>query len=299
MYHSRDYLIVLFIFIIKMRINQKIKSEQDKELTLSFRLMDGVFLTGIIQPERLDLEKFKFSDSPKFTSVQKKIFEELRKNCPCLSHFPETETLLVTDKSFYQLMHNRESFVANISESLNITNFETGNAVKEFFENKKLLVQPTGLEGNLYTLGTYLQGLGSTLMTVRTLIMSKPLQVTGLPLLEAQPFLVVAVPTVGAIFFYSCGSIIGNNTVGKVFNTVGNVLSFPMVGTELVYNRYIGPFLNSTIGVKTVLNLTQQIKRGPGLDALEALQLLRSNNNSMIQSIKTFVGNRIKNWFNF
>lgn len=41
--------------------------------------------------------------------------------------------------------------------------------------------------------------------------------VSGLSIFQAQPMLFFAVPTLGFMFFQSCGAIAGNNVLGKMF----------------------------------------------------------------------------------
>ena len=112
-------------------------------------------------------------------------------------------------------------------------------------------------------------------MAARTLTMAKAAGVSGLTLIKAQPLLVIVLPTVGAIFFHGCGAIAGNNRRGCNTIGIGNVLNIPMRFTELTYNTYLGPFVNKTLGIPTILNYTQQAQRGPGLDASEALKLAK------------------------
>lgn len=128
--------------------------------------------------------------------------------------------------------------------------------------------------------------------------MAKAAGVTGLQIMKAQPIMLIALPTVGGMFFHGCGALIGNNTVGRTCNTIGNVLNIPMSYTELVYNAYIAPFINKTIGLPTVLNYTKQAVRGPGLNGTEAIKLLQDSKKDsivkgVIKGVKCFVIKRL------
>lgn len=113
---------------------------------------------------------------------------------------------------------------------------------------------------------------------------------TGWHLIKAQPFLIIALPTVGSMFFHGCGQLIVNNTVGRGFNIVGNVLNLPMIFTELTYNTYLAPAINRTLRIPTILNYTKQAQRRPGFNASEALKLITDiEKDSIVKSIKCFL----------
>jgi hypothetical protein len=184
--------------------------------------------------------------------------------------------------------------VQTVGEKLNLNRTDTLNEIANFFEDKTLLVSPTGFQKYLYKVGTFAQTSGSKCMVVRTITIAKSMGVTGIKLIQGQPLMVIALPTVGAIFFHGCGQIIGNNTLGRTCNTIGNILNLPMAFTELCYNTYIAPTLNSTFGIVTILNYTKQAQRGPGLDLKEAVQLIKGKNEaSIFSTIKCAVIKRL------
>lgn len=202
------------------------------------------------------------------------ICEQLVKNCYDLSYIPGSKTFIMSDNSFCRLVDNQQEFVNNVSQVLNADSNETAKQIATFFQDHQILVQPTGIQGAFHKVGTYLQGGGSALLVARTISMAKVAKATGLTVIKAQPLLLIAIPTTGAIFFHGLGMVSGNNTFGRSCNMIGNSFLIPMYGCELTYNAYIGPFVNQTFGFPTYLNFTQQLIRGPGFSQVEAQQLL-------------------------
>ena len=79
------------------------------------------------------------------------------------------------------------------------------------------------MQGIIYKVGSYIQSAGSAVIVINTIGLAKLAGVSGLQILRAQPSLAVAIPTTGAMFFYGCGAILGDNIFGKVFVSTGDV----------------------------------------------------------------------------
>lgn len=256
----------------------------------SFKLVSGIAFSGSVGPESVNLDTFVCQAVSPFDPAGFTICTEFMKTCHDANYIPNTRTFILTNDSFCHLVEESQLFITNVSNALNIDEGQAIGQISEFFENKNLLVQQTGLQGYLYKVGTFVQTAGSATMVSRTVTMAKAAGVDGLTILRAQPFMIIAIPTVGAIFFHGCGSIAGNNTVGRTFNTIGNTLNLPMVFCESTYNSYVAPIINKTLGIPTVLNYTKQAMRGPGLDGEEAMKLLTDGHkNSIVKTIKCFV----------
>ena len=71
-------------------------------------------------------------------------------------------------------------------------------------------------------------------------------------------------PTTGAIFFYECGAIAGNNALGKAFLTTGDFLSLPMKGVEIMWNSSANPVIQKVFGIPFRMKMTQTFQTGPG-----------------------------------
>ena len=120
---------------------------------------------------------------------------------------------------------------------------------QNFFRDKNVIVQAAGAQGTLYKVGSYLQSAGSAGLVANTLALAKLAGVSGLQILKAQPYLAVAIPTTGAMFFYGCGAIAGNTTIGKALITTGDALALPMKGVEIMWNSYGNPIIQKVFGI--------------------------------------------------
>jgi hypothetical protein len=163
---------------------------------------------------------------------------------------------------------------------------------QQFFSNKNVVVQPGGVQGTIYKVSSYLQSAGSAGLVANTLGVAKLAGVNGLQILQAQPFLAVAIPTTGAIFFYGLGAIVGNNTFGKALITTGDVLALPMKAVEIMWNSYGNIVTQKLFGIPTILNMTQTFKTGTGYTIPEISKYIKFNKTSLVRTIK----DRIITW---
>ena len=83
-------------------------------------------------------------------------------------------------------------------------------------------------------------------------------------ILKTQPLLIVVIPTTGAMFFYGCGAIIGNNTIEKVLVTTVDAFALPMKGVVIIWNSYGNMAFKKVFGMPVIINMTQTFKIGLG-----------------------------------
>lgn len=183
---------------------------------------------------------------------------------------------MVSDQSFVKIV-NTSQFADAVARALNVSETSATKAIAEFFDDNTLLVQPTGFQGGLYGVTNFIESTASAYMVGWTVIAAKVAGVSERTLIQAQPLMLIAVHTVGAMFFYGCSTLFPNTTLGCFCDKVGYGLSRPMRLVELNYNAYVVPIINITFGIPTVLNFTQQMHRGPGLNATEAVNLLTAS----------------------
>lgn len=260
----------------KLKLSFKSKSNIDG----SSSLIKTILLASTTELTTVNLEEFIFDGSSKVCNVLPdsvfSVCNEIQKNCLDFSIVPNTQTITMSDKSFCYLVKNSQDVVEGVSNALQVPHEEAVRAIASFFEQRKILVQQKGAQGLVYKLGTWLQGGGSAIMVGRTVAAAKLAGVSGSQIITSQPLMLVTVPMVGAIFFHGCGVIAGPNIIGKSCNSIAYVLSLPMRGVELTYNVYISPLINATTTIPTILNLTQQLMRGPGLNLTELKVLVTS-----------------------
>jgi len=212
--------------------------------------------------------------------------DQISQICGTFRVIPETQTLVLDYNGFCQLASESGMILDTISYNLAITKDEAMQQAQNFFNNKNVIVQAGGAQGALYKVGSYLQSAGSAGLVANTLVLAKLAGVSGLQILKAQPILAVAIPTTGAIFFYGCGAIVGNNAFGKTLVTTGDVLAFPMKGVEIMWNSYGNPVIQKVFGIPIILNMTQAFKTGPGYTLKEIATYIPLNKKSILKTIK-------------
>lgn len=238
-------------------------------------------------PLILEYSKLDFGDE--FTY---QLCDQIAQICGTVRSIPETQTLVLDYDGFCRLVSNSDVLFDTLSTELDITRQSALQQAQEFFKNKNVVVQAGGVQGTLYKVGSYLQSAGSAGLVAHTLAIAKLAGVTGLQILRAEPLLVVAIPTTGAMFFYGCGAIAGNTTVGKVLITTGDMLALPMKGVEIIWNSYGNSVTQKLFGIPTILNLTQTFKTGPGYTVQEVAKYIDFNKKSLLRIFK----NKIIEW---
>ena len=221
-----------------------------------------------------------------------KFCDQISQLCGRFHLMPETRTLVLDYDGFCKFVSKSDIIINSLSSDLVITKASAMQQAQNFFSDKNVIVQAEGVQGNLYKVGSYLQSAGSAGFVANTLALAKVAGVSGLQILKAQPYLAVAIPTTGAMFFYGCGAIVGNNAVGKVFITTGDTLALPMKGVEIMWNSYGNPIIQKVFGIPVILNMTQTFKTGPGYTLEEVARYISLNQKSLFKAMK----DKIINW---
>ena len=212
--------------------------------------------------------------------------DQISQICGSFEQIPGTSNIVLDFDGFCQLVSKSDLIINTVSSDLAISRSVALEYAQEFFKDKNIVVQATGLQGAMYKVGSYVQSAGSAGLVAHTMTLAKLAGASGIQILKSQPALVIALPFTGAMFFYGCGAIAGNNTIGKYLTTAGDVLALPMKAVELTWNRYINPVSIKILGVPTILNLTQAFKTGPGYTLQEIRDFIPFNRTSIVRSIK-------------
>lgn len=238
-------------------------------------------------PIFIEPSQFKLGDEFSY-----RFCDQISQLCGSFQVIPETQTLVLDYNSFCNLVSKSDVILSTISSDLGVTKVSAMEQAQKFFQDKNIVVQAGGVQGAVYKVGSYLQSAGSAGLVSQTLALAKLAGVSGLRILQAQPALAIAIPTTGAMFFYGCGAIAGNNTIGKALVTTGDVLALPMKGVEIMWNSYGNPVIQKVFGVPVILNMTQTFKTGPGYTLKEIRNYIPLNNISLVKSIK----NKVIKW---
>lgn len=222
--------------------------------------------------------------------------DQISKVCGAFRSIPETQTLVLDYDGFCRLVSQSDVIIQTLSCDLEITKQSAIEQAQLFFSDKNVIVQAEGIQGVVYKVGSYMQSAGSAGLVANTIALAQLAGVTGLQILKAQPLLVVAIPTTGAMFFYGCGAIVGNNTAGKVLITTGDILALPMKGVEIMWNSYGNMAVQKVFGMPVILNMTQTFKTGPGYTLKEISKYASINKESVFKVIKRKIKEKIAKW---
>lgn len=187
---------------------------------------------------------------------------------------------------FCNIVSKSAVIVNTLLSDLEITKESAMQQVQNFFNDKNVIVQADGVQGTLYKVGSDFQSAGSAGLVANTLALAKIAGVSGLQILKAQPFLAVAIPTTGAMFFYGCRAIVGNTTLGKALIPTGDALALPMKGVEIMWNLYGNTRIQKVFGIPIILNMTQTFKTGPGYTIEEVSKYIALTDKSFFKAIK-------------
>lgn len=238
-------------------------------------------------PVVIEASQFKLGDE--FTYH---FCNQISQVCGSFHVIPETQTLVLDYNGFCNLVSQSDGILSTISSDLGVTKRSAMEQAQKFFQDKNIIVQPAGVQGAVYKAGSYLQSAGSAGLVSQTLTLAKLAGVNGLQILRAQPALAIAIPTTGAIFFYGCAAIVGNNTIGKALVSTGDVLALPMKGVEILWNAYGNPVTQKVFGIPVILNMTQTFRTGPGYTVEEISNYIPLNRTSLLRSVK----NKLIEW---
>ena len=222
--------------------------------------------------------------------------DQISQLCGRFQVIPETQTLVLDYNGFCSFVSKSDVILNTISSDLGMTKASAMEQAQKFFQDNNVVVQASGVHGTVYKAGSYLQSAGSAGLVCQTLALARLAGVSGLQILKAQPALVVAIPTTGAMFFYGCGAVFGNTVIGKVFVTTGDVLALPMKGVEVMWNSYGNSVIQKVFGIPVILNMTQTFKTGPGYTLNEISNYIPLNNTSLLKSIKNSIKNKVIKW---
>jgi len=258
---------------------------------------DDKFMIFSLDPisENSDLKLNKLSTLPIILESSKlelgdefayQFCDQVSQICGTFRSIPETQTLVLDYDGFCRLVSKSEGILNTLSSELDISKQSAMQQAQEFFSTKNVVVQPGGVQGTIYKVSSYLQSGGSAGLVANTIAMARLAGVNGLQILQAQPFLAVAIPTTGAMFFYGCGAIVGNNPVGKVLITTADILALPMKGVEIMWNSYGNSVTQKLFGIPTILNMTQTLKTGPGYTIPEIYKYVNFDQKSVFRHIK-------------
>ena len=212
--------------------------------------------------------------------------DQISQVCTTFRNILKTKTVVIDYNEFRTLAMNADMIIDGVSHNLSISKKSAIRQAYNFFETKTVMVQVGGIQGALYQVGAQLQSAGSAGLVANNIGLARLAGINGLQILQAQPILALAIPTTGAIFFYGCGAIAGENPVGKILITAGDALALPMRGTEVFWNSYGNPVIQKVFGIPLILNMTQTFKIITGYTIQEVVRYIKLDKKSAIKTLK-------------
>ena len=210
------------------------------------------------------LDNFKTFDPTGYT-----VLCRLGETCDALNYFPVTSKIVLNVGEQSQLGYNLPNLLPNIAKDLAIPEEAALQRAADFFSDKKVVVQPVGIQGKVYNIMRSAQNYIPMIYTSQAVATIKTTRLTGFQVISQAPLTFVGATYIGALFFGYCGGIAGNNTVGFILNSTSYGLSRPMRGVEIVLNGLALRPLSNLVGVPLMLNGTQEMISGIGISFQE------------------------------
>ena len=239
---------------------------------------------------KINISGFSLDNFKTFNPEGYTIICRLGETCNGLDYFPRTSKIVLNTNQQSQLLNNFEQLIPNIAEDLEITQEAAIEKSIDFFSDKIVVVQPTGIQGKVYHIMWRLQNYVPMVYTSEAVSILKTTGMTGLKVIGQAPLTFVGATYIGAMFFGYCGSVAGNNSVGSILNFASFIFSRPMRGVELTLNGLILRPISNVVGLPLVLNGTQEMLSGKGLSLEEytkiGIAFERVSNSTIVNKTK-------------
>jgi len=238
------------------------------------------------------LNNFKILNPEGYT-----IMCETGKYCDAVSFFPGTNTIVLKANQQSHLFYTdfRTQFIPDLAEELGVSQEVALQKSFEFFSDKKVVVQPKGLQGKVYNIMRNIQNYLPMAYTTEAVSILKTTGMTGVEVITQAPLTFVGATYIGGLFFGYCGSVAGNNPVGTIFNATSYLLTRPMRGVEITLNGLILGPISNLVGIPLVLNGTQEMLAGKGMTLKEyakigiAFERVTTTTSQKVQQTKKFI----------
>lgn len=216
------------------------------------------------------LKNYKLLDPEGYT-----IMCETGKYCNVLNFFPNTKTIVLEGNSQSHLLFTDfpYRFIPELAQELDVTPEAAFQKSVDFFADKRVLVQPTGVQGKVYKFMFSMQNCIPVTYAANAVSSLATTGMTGVKIITAAPLTFVGVTYIGSIFFSYCGYVAGNNLLGDTLKTTGYILTRPMRGVEITLNGLILQPLSNVTGVPLMLNGTNRLLIGTGINITDYAKL--------------------------
>jgi hypothetical protein len=246
--------------------------------------------------QRINVAGFAMDNFKTFDYEGYTILCRLGEICEGLHYFPGTSKVILDINGQSHLLYDNLSteFIPNVAQDLGISQKAAIETSVDFFADKMVVVQPTGLQGKFYNMVRYAQNSVPMIYTCEAVSVLKTTGMTGIQIVVKAPLTFVGATYIGAMFFGYCGSIAGNNALGTICNVTSFGLSRPMRGVEITLNGLILRPISNLVGLPLILNGTQEMLAGKGISLQEytkiGIAFERVSNSTIFKKIRKIYG---------
>lgn len=238
----------------------------------------------------INISGFSIDNFRTFNPEAYTVLCRLGESCDGLNNFPKTSKIVLNINQTSQMLCNFEQFIPKIAEDFGISREAAIEKSVNFFSDKVIVVQPTGIQGKVYNSMRALQNYTPMAYATEAVSILKTTGMTGFTIISKAPLTFVGVTYLGSIFFGYCGSVAGNNSIGTVCNFTSFVLSRPMRCVEITLNGLILRPISNLVGVPLILKGTQEILAGKGLSLEDftkiGIAFQRISNSNLVKKTK-------------
>lgn len=250
-------------------------------LNISMSLKNSLFIGQALPVSvgdpgcRINISGYSLKNYKMFNPEGYTIMCETGKYCDILSFFPNTNTIVLEGNTQSHLLFSDfpHRFIPDLAKELNVSPQSAFEKSVDFFGDKRVVVQPTGFQGKVYNAMRSFQNYAPIAYTFEAVSVAKTTGITGLNIITAAPLTFVGATYLGGLVCSYFGTIAGNNTVGTIFNASSYILTRPMYGVEMTLNGLILQPLSNITGFPLILNGTNEILAGKGINIKNYAQI--------------------------
>lgn len=216
---------------------------------------------------RINISGYSLKNYKTFNPEGYTIMCETGKYCDILNFFPNTNTIVLEGNTQSHLLFSDfpHQFIPDLAKELNVSPESAFEKSIDFFGDKRVVVQPTGLQGKVYNFMRYIQNTTPVAYTFEAVSVAKTTGISGLQIIKGAPLTFVGATYIGGLVCSYFGTVAGNSTLGTVFNASSFLLTRPMWAVETTLNGIILKPLSNVTGFPLILNGTNEILGGKGI----------------------------------
>ena len=255
---------------------------------------------------RINIAGYALKNYKTFNPEGYTIMCETGKYCDILNFFPNTNTIVLEGNTQSHLLFSDfpHQFIPDLARELDVDPQSAFEKSIDFFRDKRVVVQPTGLQGKVYNVMRGIQNYAPVAYTFEAVSVAKTTGLCGLKVITGAPLTFVGATYLGGLVCSYFGTVAGNNSFGVILNCSSYILTRPMRGVEITLNGLFLQPLSNVTGFPLMLNGTNEILAGKGIDirdyakisiAFERVANITSKNAKRVKKVYNAIKEALKN----